>query len=191
MSRPREFDADVAVDQAMALFGRHGYHATSVPRLTALLGIGNGSLYAAFGSKDGLYARALERYCDDLVASLDRDVRAGADIRTALRGFLLDLVEADVADPERGCLLIGATAERASHDGTVAQVRLATTAVEGILTEALDDARTRRELRDDRDPGELARFLTTFVQGIRVMGRARADRAFLESAVAGALRVLD
>lgn len=70
----------------MDLFRRQGYHATPVPRLTALLGIGSGSLYAAFGSKDGLYARALERYCDGLVATLDRDMRAGDDLRTALRG---------------------------------------------------------------------------------------------------------
>ncbi|GAB1340342.1 hypothetical protein ACE1SV_69320 [Streptomyces sp. E-15] len=56
MARPRGFDTDVAVEQAMDLFWRQGIRATPVPRLTALLGVGSGSLYAAFGSKDGLYA---------------------------------------------------------------------------------------------------------------------------------------
>ncbi|MFJ3672477.1 TetR/AcrR family transcriptional regulator [Streptomyces sp. NPDC090106] len=191
MARPRAFDTDVAVERAMSLFQRQGYHATPVPRLTALLGIGSGSLYAAFGSKDGLYARALEHYCDGLVAALDRDVRAGSDIRTALRGLLITMVTADAADPECGCLLVGATTERASHAGTVEQVRRTMDAVESVLAQALRRARARGELGGEHSPVELARFLTTFIQGIRVMGRARADRAFLESAVSGALRALN
>ncbi|WP_046734437.1 TetR/AcrR family transcriptional regulator [Streptomyces humi] len=191
MARPREFDIDVAVEQAMGLFRRQGYHATAMPQLTALLGIGSGSLYAAFGSKDGLYARALARYCDAMVAALDRDVRAGADLRTALRALLVAMIEADVTDPERGCLLVSAATERAAHDGTVEQVRLTVTALESVLTEALERARGRGELSGERSPVELARFLTTFVQGMRVVGQARVDRAFLESAVSGALRALD
>ncbi|MFF4838275.1 TetR/AcrR family transcriptional regulator [Streptomyces sp. NPDC001315] len=191
MARPREFDADVAVEQAMSLFWRQGYQATPMPRLTALLGIGTGSLYAAFGSKDELYARALKHYCDGLVAGLDRDVRAGSDLRTALRDLLITMVTADVADPEQGCLLVSATIERAAHDDTVEQVRLTLTAVESVLTEALRRARERGELRGEHSPVELARFLTTFIQGVRVMGQARAGREFLESAVTGALRALD
>lgn len=175
----------------MSLFRTRGYHAASMPRLTTLLGIGSGSLYAAFGSKDGLYALALKRYCDGLVETLDRELRAGTDIRTALRELLLAMVTADTAAPERGCLLVNATIERAAHDGTVEQVRTAMTAVESVLTEALERARVRGELGGERSPVELARFLTTFVQGVHVMGQARADRAFLESAVAGALRALD
>ncbi len=175
----------------MYLFWKHGYRATPMPRLTELLGIGSGSLYAAFGSKDALYARALRRYCDGLVAALDRDMREGSDIRTALRRLLLTMVTADAADPERGCLLVNAIVERAAHDGTVEQVRTATTAVEAVLTGALERARAHGELSGERSPVELARFLTTFIQGLHVMGQARADRAFLEPAVAVALRVLD
>jgi len=175
----------------MGLFRRWGYHATPVPRLTTLLGIGSGSLYAAFGSKDGLYAQALKRYCDALLADLDRDLRAGCGIRTALQRLLLAMVAADVADPERGCLLVSAATERAAHDGTVKQVHAAMTAMESVLTEALRRARAQGELDGELSPVEVARFLTTFIQGIHVMGQARADRAFLESAVAGALKVLD
>lgn len=175
----------------MGLFWKQGYRATPMPRLTELLGIGSGSLYAAFGSKDGLYAQALQRYCEGLVAALDRDVRAGDDIRTALRRLLLAMVTADAADPERGCLLVNAIVERAAHDGTVRQVRTAMAAIEAVLAEALERARVRGELSGERSPVEVARFLTTFIQGLHVMSQARADRAFLEPAVAVALRVLD
>ncbi|MGW3496358.1 TetR/AcrR family transcriptional regulator [Streptomyces sp. NPDC001020] len=191
MARPREFDTDMAVEQAMNLFWRQGYHATPMPRLTALLGIGSGSLYAAFGSKDGLYALALQRYVDGLIAALERDLRTGSDIRAALRRLLLAMVTADVADPERGCLLVNAATERAAHEGTVEQVRAAVIAMESVLTEALRRARVRGDLGSEHSPVELARFLITFIQGVHVMGQARADRAFLESAVNGALRALD
>src|SRR5689334_5198065 len=68
VARSRGFDTDAAVERAMGLFWKQGYRATPMPRLTELLGIGSGSLYAAFGSKDGLYAQALRRYCEGLVA---------------------------------------------------------------------------------------------------------------------------
>lgn len=175
----------------MRVFWKQGYHATTMPRLTAVLGIGSGSLYAAFGSKDGLYAQALKRYCDALVAVLERDLRAGADIRTALQEMLLAMVAAGVADPERGCLLVNATTERAGHEATVQQARTTMAAVESVLTGVLERARARGELNAERSPVELARFLTTFIQGVRVVGQTRADQAFLESAVAGAVRALD
>ncbi len=55
MARTREFDTEGAVSRAMELFWTRGYEATSVRDLTRHLGIGQGSLYAAFGDKDGLY----------------------------------------------------------------------------------------------------------------------------------------
>src|SRR5260370_36266445 len=60
--RPREFDADAALEQAMRLFWLKGYLGTSVSDLTEALGISRASLYAAFGSKDELFLAALERY---------------------------------------------------------------------------------------------------------------------------------
>lgn len=65
------------------------------------------------------------------------------------------------------------------------------TALEAVLTEALERARARGELGGGRSPVEVARFLTTFLQGVNVMGQARAGRPFLEMAVTGALRILD
>ncbi|WP_331737513.1 TetR/AcrR family transcriptional regulator [Streptomyces sp. NBC_00019] len=191
MARPRAFDTDLALERAMELFWRQGYGATPLPQLTARLGIGSGSLYAAFGSKDDLYAQALQRYCEGLVADLEKQMDVAPDVRTALRRVLLTLAAADVSDPERGCLLVNAATERAAHDSTVEQVRSTMAAVESVLTGVLERARERGDLSAAHSPVELARFLTTFIQGLHVMGSARADRPFLESAVSTALKVLD
>lgn len=191
MPRPREFDTGLAMHQAMDLFWQQGYSATSMPQLTSRLGIGSGSLYAAFGSKEGLYALALKRYCDGLIATLTEKIDSSAEIRVTIGELLLALATAGLAEPERGCLLVNAAMERASHEDTVERVKSTMAGVESVLTGALERARARGELGTDRSPVELARFLTTFIQGLQVMGTARADRAFLEDAVSGALRVLE
>src|SRR5207244_10784430 len=60
--RPREFDTEKALDAALLLFWRHGYEGTSLAALTDAMGINTPSLYAAFGNKEELFRRALDRY---------------------------------------------------------------------------------------------------------------------------------
>ncbi len=191
MARPREFDVDQAVDRAMDLFWRRGYASTSLQDLTAELGIGSGSLYGAFGSKDGLYERALQRYCSQQAEGLVCRLEEATEIRPAIAAVLMEMAEADLTDPGRGCLLVNAATERSDDPATVARVGATLQRVESALAGALERAKARGELGADKEPVRLARFLTTFIQGLRVMGQARADRAFLEDAVATALRSLD
>src|ERR1700712_5902370 len=60
--RPREFDTDQALDNALALFWRHGYEGTSLSALTEAVGVTPTSLYAAFGNKEELFKRVVDRY---------------------------------------------------------------------------------------------------------------------------------
>ncbi|MGP4011427.1 hypothetical protein [Streptomyces sp. 4N124] len=65
---------------------------------------------------------------------------------------------ADVAEPERGCLLFNATTQRASQGSTVDQVRSTMAAVESVLTGALEGARVRGDLSAAHSPVERARL---------------------------------
>src|SRR5215217_5127451 len=60
--RPRAFDADKALDRAMTVFWRKGYEGASLPDLTKAMGINRPSLYAAFGNKEALFRKVLDRY---------------------------------------------------------------------------------------------------------------------------------
>ena len=191
MPRPREFDVDRAVDRAMDLFWRRGFASTSLQDLTSELGIGSGSLYGAFGSKEGLYGRALERYCAQQAGGLVGRLEQATEIRPAIAAVLTEMAEADLAEPGRGCLLVNAATERSEDPATVERVGATLRRVESALAGALERAQARGELGPEKEPARLARFLTTFIQGMRVVGQARADRAFLEDAVATALRSLD
>lgn len=191
MGRTREFDAEQAVDRAMDLFWRRGYADTSLQDLLKELAIGSGSLYAAFGSKEQLYVRALERYCALQAAALVEGLENATEIRPAVRQVLTGMIEADLAEPSRGCLVVSAATERGDDPATVERVAAAMRNVESALAGALERARARGELPADKNPVELARFLTTFVQGLRVVGQARLGRSFTEDAVETAMRVLD
>ena len=89
--RPRAFDRDAALTQAMHLFWRKGFAATSISDLTAAMGIGSPSLYAAFGSKEGLYTEALRHY----LGSVDAGTRGRV---LGLRGAVLARLVPELAD---------------------------------------------------------------------------------------------
>ncbi|MBY8880241.1 TetR/AcrR family transcriptional regulator [Actinacidiphila acidipaludis] len=191
MARTREFDIDQAVDRAMDLFWRRGYADTSLPDLLKELSIGSGSFYAAFGSKEQLYVRSLDRYVSLQRRDLENALDAEDEIRPAVRRLLASLIEADLADPARGCLVVNTATQCGDRALVEDRVAAAIRQVESLLAGALERARARGELSEDKDPRGLARFLTTFVQGVRVVGQARVGRDFVDDALSTAMRVLD
>lgn len=192
MVRIREFDTDRAVAQAMELFWEHGYEGTSLQDLTDGLAIGRGSLYAAFGSKDGLYQAALERYRQECVGPMLQALAVDSDVRGALRGLLTVLVTDAVADERRrGCMVVNAATERVPHDpATSRTVREVLQGNADALTEALIAARERGELAADLDPIAVGGFLATYISGLRVASKASPDEVALMRTVEVALSVL-
>lgn len=174
----------------MKLFWRHGYEATSLSDLTDCLGIGKGSFYAAFESKDKLYAIALDRYIESQASDLIQLLDEARDVRVALRSALRQMADADARDPELGCMLVKAATERAGDDDVSNRVAQAMRKVEGAIAASLERARARGEIAATKDPAALARFFTTFVQGLRVMGSARSDSRTIDDAIDVALATL-
>ncbi|MFD4790282.1 TetR/AcrR family transcriptional regulator [Streptomyces sp. NPDC058459] len=191
MARTREFDIDQAVDRAMDLFWRRGYAETSLQDLLKELSIGSGSFYAAFGSKEQLYLRSLERYVSMQHADLEKILDGAPEIRPTVRRLLTSLVEMDLADPTRGCLVVNSATRCGDLPAAGDHVNSAIRHVESIIAGALEQAQARSEISPEKDPRELARFLTTFIQGIRIVGQAKVGREFVEDALTTAMRALD
>lgn len=178
--------------RAMELFWVRGFEATSVRDLTEHLGIGQGSLYAAFGDKDGLYRAALEYYRTTLAAEALRTLEEGGDIRSAIRAMLVERIRIAARDGGRGCLAVNAVCERLPQDAATRRtVRDMQDAARDALAEVLRAASARGEIIVRRDPETLAAFLVTFLNGLLVSSKITPDVKTLESLVEVALVALE
>src|SRR5258707_4477360 len=104
--RPRGFDVDEALDRALEVFWRQGYEGTALSDLTAAMGINRPSLYAAFGNKEALFRKVLDRYAERTTASVVHAL-AEPTARTVVERLLLAAADAqtDPCNP-RGCLMV-------------------------------------------------------------------------------------
>lgn len=178
MPRKRSFDEDALLDAAIELFWVKGFRAASLPELSAVTGVGNGSLYQAFGSKSELFLAAFRRYCDGRVALVAASVAGSHD---GVAGLLDDFYRAIVADclghvDRRGCLMLNAIAELGSQ-AEVADIASATVdAMRTELARALAQASGRD--RGDAEIGVAADHAVALSQAL--IHLSRLDRSEAE-----------
>ncbi|TNC11759.1 TetR/AcrR family transcriptional regulator [Methylobacterium terricola] len=183
--RPWSFDRDAAIETAMLLFWRHGYEGVSIGDLTKAIGIAPPSLYAAFGSKAGLYRRAMERY-EESRGILDvAAIRSAASLPDAVRVLLTNAVSAVTERPhERGCMISsGLVACHPDHADLARDAAARREALRRRIIAALSPF-----ARDDRLE-TLSRHLVAVMQGLSIQARdgvAPSDlHAIVEDVVAG------
>jgi AcrR family transcriptional regulator len=187
--RPRAFDAERALDAAMRVFWQYGYEGTSLPALTKAMGINRPSLYAAFGNKEALFRKALDRYTEQA----GRMINAALNQPTA-RGVVESLFRAAVApcaktDEGRGCMLVQSALACSKESSRVRKdVLRRRGAVELLLRERFSRARTEGDLPADADPAALAKYVVTVQHGLAVQLAGGADRDELRAAVEIALK---
>ncbi|MEE7442168.1 TetR/AcrR family transcriptional regulator [Methylobacterium oryzae] len=189
MGRPRSFDTDKALDEAMEVFWRHGYDGASLAMLTKAMGIKPPSLYAAFGSKEGLLKAALDRYAQRRSEHM-RFVLAGETARDVAERFLSSIAEShtDPANPP-GCLLVqGGLACGAGSENIPFELASRRAQGELELRERFIRARQDGDLPADSDPVALARFLSTVASGMGVLASSGADREALREVARVSLR---
>jgi AcrR family transcriptional regulator len=168
---------DKALDEAMELFWRHGYDGASLAMLTKAMGIKPPSLYAAFGSKEGLLKAALDRYAQKRSAHI-RYVLAGGTARDVAERFLSSIAEShtDPANPS-GCLLVqGGLACGAGSENIPFELASRRAQTETELRERFAQARECGDLPEGADPAALARFLSTVASGMAVLASSGANR---------------
>ncbi|WP_433494551.1 TetR/AcrR family transcriptional regulator [Micromonospora sp. CA-248089] len=169
LGRPREFDVDEALERAMQVFWARGYDGTSLTDLTSAMGITKSSMYAAFGNKEQLFRKAVQRYAEGPASYVTRALReptARAVAETFLRGAVRT-----TTSPGRpaGCLSVqGALAlseqSRPAHDVLVTWRVDAGDQLEARFRRAVEEG----DLPRHADPGRLARYVMTTGFGIAV-----------------------
>jgi AcrR family transcriptional regulator len=184
--RPRAFDRDAALTAAMQLFWRRGFSATSISDLTSAMGIGSPSLYAAFGSKEALYAEALNHYQASHEAIVWDRFLAARTTRTAVAAFLQDSA-AGLSQTPHGCMVTLSAAGSEGHTDLGALVRAARNVTLERLKTRLKQGVAAGEIGEGLDIHALARFVQTVQNGMSLLARDGASRAELEAVAATAM----
>ena len=186
--RPREFDVQKALERAMELFWRQGYEGTSLSDLTRELGITRPSLYAAFGSKEALFLKALDLY--EARAGY-REAALTAPTAIAYARALLEGA-ADLHGDKRnppGCLGVqGALVCAPQSDEIRTELIRRRRVGESLIRDRLKRFKADGDLPSDADPADLARYLSIVIYGITVQAAGGATRKELRNVADIALR---
>ena len=187
--RPRAFDPDAALERAMHVFWTKGYEGASLSDLTRAMRINRPSLYAAFGNKEQLFRKALDRYMSGPLAYFG-EALAAPKARDVVQQILFGAAQM-AGDPRipAGCLMVqGALAVGDAAGSVRKEVAGRRAAGEVALRRRLQRAKREGDLPRNADPAELARYVMTVLRGMAVLGADGASPAQLRRVAQMALR---
>ncbi|MFL1542473.1 TetR/AcrR family transcriptional regulator [Pseudomonas sp. O39] len=196
MGRPRNFDRDQAVEQALHLFWEHGYDATSLAQLKA--GMGGGisapSFYAAFGSKEALFDECVQRYLATYAQVTeclwDENLAPRQAIETALRQSAR--MQCEDGHP-KGCMVaLGVMSAPSPENARVAdaltQSRARTRA--GIVA-CVERGIRAGQLPDTLEAPVMATVFDSFLQGVSILARDNVPHKVIDAAISQLLLTWD
>ena len=192
MGRPRGFDEDAALEAAMRVFWEKSYEGTSIADLTKAMGINRSSLYAAFGDKESVFRRVMQRYREQRMSHI-RQALAQPSLQQVLAGLIYGTADfLSTPGNPRGCLSV----QGALACGTDAEpVRRAIIewrkSGEAVLKKRLQQAQSEGELPTEIQPADFARYLSSIIAGLGVQSANGATKAELRSAAEIALRCIE
>jgi AcrR family transcriptional regulator len=175
--RPRGFDPEKALGRALRVFWKHGYEGASLADLTEAMGINRPSMYAAFGNKEELFRKVLDRYGKS-TGVYQQEALNEATAHGAVKKILLGAADAlgDARNP-RGCLLLQGGLACGDESNAVRRELCARRGEgEAAIRERLERAKAEGDLPADADAAELAGYVTAVLQGMSVQAAGGARR---------------
>jgi AcrR family transcriptional regulator len=191
--RPRAYQPDVALGNALGLFRKEGFAATSLDDLSAATGMNRPSLYGAFGDKRELYIKSYQRYREDARAATAEIFREEMPIRQRLARIYaaaLDIYLSGETGP-LGCFTVMTAASEAVADAEIrGMVVDALSGLDKAFAVCFARAREKSELPASADSAVLAQLASATLHTIAIRARARVPRGELEALVKGAIDVM-
>lgn len=176
MPNPARHDRCATVKKATQLFWEKGFHATSMRNLQEHIDMRPGSIYATFGSKEGLFKEALQYYAESGVTRLSEYTDAYASPVDALKHFMRDALQGGETAPSEMCMLVKTISELTEDNGMLLEeAKRLLGVMEGAFSAVLLKAQEQGELDRNRDVRRMARFLQMQLIGLRVYARANSD----------------
>jgi len=187
--RPRAFDRTAALEAAMRVFWQKGFTAASMNELCEAMGIASPSLYAAFGSKEQLYAEAIRHYGECGVPQLTDALESAPTAKLGVEAFLRFAARA-LTCPERplGCMVVLSSVASEGVTGLADMVLEARKKSLKLIEARLQRGIREGDLAKDAKVKALARFFVTVHQGMSIQARDGASAKELDAVVTTAMQ---
>ena len=192
MARPREFDVDNALDQAMRTFWQHGYQGTSVGVLMKAAAVQKQSLYCAFGDKHSLFLKSIELYTKQVLAQVKAIIHETDSPLAAIdRVMRFAIMPAKAKNCPEGCLAANTALELGLRDPEAAkEVKKMFQGFERILSETIKKGQGKGEITSRFESGLIAHNLLNTLNGIRVLEKTGPSAQQMNSIVDMALAAI-
>lgn len=172
MARTIEFNREEVLENAMHTFWEKGYSQTSIPNLVASTKLNPGSIYAAFGSKEGLFLEAIKYYGNDSLLNLKQFLTNTDSPLEGIENFFKALINKTQNKNDKGCLVVNTLLEMSSHNSNIqAQANKQLGAIEAEFCNALKKAQTLKQLSSTENPKTLAKYFMVNIWGLRVLAK--------------------
>jgi TetR/AcrR family transcriptional regulator, copper-responsive repressor len=182
--RPRAYDPDVALENALSVFWENGYSATSLDMLSEATEMNRPSLYAAFGDKQSIYLKSFARIAERMGMEFSKRLNEENDIATALARFFAHAIDVYLSGESgrRGCFVMStATAEAINDTHIQKSLAVVTNQIDSILEKRLACAKAEGQLPAKADTTELALLAGATLHSLSIRARAGQRRPTLEA----------
>ncbi|MEH6822606.1 MAG: TetR/AcrR family transcriptional regulator [Motiliproteus sp.] len=185
-------DRQDVIQKATGLFWEKGFHATSMRNIQQVIDMRPGSIYASFGSKEGLFKETLHHYAHTGLARLDACAEASSSPLEGLKLFITESVTGSRKSAPSGMCMLVKTISELTHDNAdlLAEAKRLLGVIEEAFAVLLVQAKERGELDSSKDPERLARYLQVQLMGLRAYARANDDDAHIDALIEDALGCL-
>lgn len=189
MARPREFEPNEALNQAMLLFWQKGYEETAMADLVAATGVSRYGFYSEFGDKHDLFLKCIDHYANTAIETMLSPMESGTVGLPEIHAYFAQLLAAVQNDQgPMGCLIGNSAMSAVAGDSAVAsRIEHHYGRMRAAFLNALQNAAQQGELAAGEDTEILADYLVGVAVGylacIRSM-EATAVQRYIEVSLA-------
>lgn len=167
---------DDAVVKATDLFWEKGFHATSMRNLQEAINLRPGSIYASFGSKEGLFKRALNEYAQRSRKQLGEAIKQAGNPLEGLKSFIKQVVQCQHEAPSNMCLLVKSISELTDDQAELlSEAKRLLNAMELAFADAIAEAQSLGLVNLSENPAKLAQRVQMQFMGLRAYVRAHGN----------------
>lgn len=185
MAKTAKFDRQTVIDKATNLYWKKGFHATSMRNLQDEIDMRPGSIYAAFGNKDGLFKEALRNYTDMGLTQFQLFRNEHTSPLKALKAFVKKyVIDTQETAPNGVCMLsktIGELTEEHQDLIDITKTHLDEIAAE--FAKLIKEAQAIGEVTSEKTAEELATHVQIQITGLRTFGKMNNNKELLETKV--------